>query len=61
MTEVAINRLRYWQSRWIPEQALRADAGNMLLKTYQRRLPPITNNDEGQGRAGAGASAPGWK
>ncbi|HDZ9527510.1 TPA: Na+/H+ antiporter, partial [Klebsiella pneumoniae] len=29
------------------EQALRADAGNMLLETYQRRLH-YNDNDEGQ-------------
>ncbi|MEN3205756.1 Na+/H+ antiporter [Klebsiella pneumoniae] len=50
MTEVAINRLNALLDEPVEdpsEQALRADAGNMLLETYQRRLH-YNDNDEGQ-------------
>ena len=50
MTEVAINRLNALLDETVEdpsEQALRADAGNMLLETYQRRLH-YNDNDEGQ-------------
>ncbi len=57
MTEVAINRLNALLDESVDdpnEQALRVDAGNMLLETYQRRLH-YNDSDEGQGRrAGAG-------
>ena len=37
----------YYRQLLAMEQALRADAGNMLLETYQRRLH-YNDNDEGQ-------------
>ncbi|USB42757.1 Na+/H+ antiporter [Klebsiella africana] len=50
MTEVAINRLNALLDEPLDdpsEEALRADAGNMLLETYQRRLH-YNDNEEGQ-------------
>ncbi|HDK6288525.1 Na+/H+ antiporter [Klebsiella variicola] len=50
MTEVAINRLNALLDEPVDdpnEQALRVDAGNMLLETYQRRLH-YNDSDEGQ-------------
>ena len=50
MTEVAINRLNALLDESVDdpnEQALRVDAGNMLLETYQRRLH-YNDSDEGQ-------------
>ncbi|MDP0896930.1 Na+/H+ antiporter, partial [Klebsiella pneumoniae] len=50
MTDVAINSLNALLDEPVEdpsEQALRADAGNMLLETSQRRLHYI-DNDEGQ-------------
>ena len=50
MTEVAINRLNALLDEPLDdpsEEALRADAGNMPLETYQRRLH-YNDNEEGQ-------------
>lgn len=63
MTEVAINRLNALLDEPVEdpsEQALRADAGNMLLETYQRRLH-YNDNDEGRMSGWSWLSAPGWR
>lgn len=49
MTEVAINRLNALLDESVDdpnEQALRVDAGNMLLETYQRRLHYNDSDEE---------------
>ena len=59
MTEVAINRLNALLDEPVEdpsEQALRADAGNMLLETYQRRT--ITTMTRGRMSGWSWLSAP---